>query len=365
MTRPSGSGDIEARLTAALTDTAHRNLSEAASPPLFRPDSSANQLDGRTGSVVVAMLAAAIVIAVIAALLMPDRAPHSAQPADRGPGAYIVLRARTDGLSKADLDKARQIISARAASLGAANADVRIAGPDEISAFLPNVKAGSVGDLGVAGVLEIRPVLNYPAQPQLATQLPDGNPLVVDPWKTLGFAAPKDDVAYHALGQEQHRAVQSRVDNWDCDYVSRDRSDASVVACSQDGTVRYLLGPTIVASGEIELASQADAQGHRWTIAQNLDQAGFNRLSEYAAWHGGWQYNGKLQGDLAYGYTDFALTLDGVVIAEFLITKPLTDSTIYAVSPEHFDKVSTMRLTGYLDAGQLPTAFDVVSIKGG
>jgi preprotein translocase subunit SecD len=369
MTLPPGSRDIETRLSAALIDTARRNLSEATPPPLFRPDSSASQPIGRTGAWAVAVLAAAIVIAVIAALLLPGRAPHSAQPAHRGQGTLVTLRARSEGLSKADLDRARQVISARAATLGAANADVRIVGSDEITAFLPGVAASTVGDLGVAGALQVRPVIDYPPTPQTAPAMarPSGIPRMVDPWKSLGFAPPKDDVAFLALSRPQQRALQAVIDNWNCNDLSLDRPDAPIVTCSEDRSNKYLLGPTIVTGNDMELAAlpaNPDVTGYHWEIGETLNPTGNSRLSEYAAWHGGWQYNGHLVGTLGFGFTDFADTLDGVVIAESYIDRPITDGTVYAASPEHFDQHSTIRLTGYLNAGQLPTAFDVISIRG-
>jgi hypothetical protein len=152
----------------------------------------------------VPVLSAAVVVAVSVALVMSKHESHaSVLPADHGPGTFVTLRARIDGISKADLTKTRQIIRARAAALGATHPDVRIVGPDQITAFLPGVAASAVKDLGAVEALQLRPIVFYPtaAFPGVPETRPSGGGVsrVVDPWKSLGFAPPKDQKAFYAL----------------------------------------------------------------------------------------------------------------------------------------------------------------------
>jgi preprotein translocase subunit SecD len=352
MTMPPGSRDTEARLVAALADTAHRNLSDATPPPSFRPDDSSGQPDERTGAWVVVVLAAAIVVAVIAALLLPDRTPHSAQPADGGPGTFVTLRARTEGLSAADLTKARQIIKARAAALGAEHPDVRIVGSDEITAFLPGVVADAVGDLGAVDALQVRPrVLPWYASPTPSPPQPSGRPAVVDPWKSLGFPPPKDAAAYYALSRPQQLAVQAVADQWNCKDLPPDRADEPIVTCDQDGNYRYLLGPVLAASSDVESeapAANPDAIANKWELALTLNPAAVRRLDDYIA---------------QFKTPRIAVTLDGVAIADALSANPLADRTFIATSFSEYDERTAFRLAQYLNAGPLPAPFDVVSIQ--
>jgi preprotein translocase subunit SecD len=352
MTPPPGSRDTEARLIAALTDTAHRNLSDATPPPSFRPDSSPGRAAEPTGAWVVAAIAAAIIVAVIAALLLPDRTPHSAQPADSGPGTFVTLRVRTGGLSAADLKKAQQIIKARAVALGAEHPDVRIVGSDEITAFLPGVAANAVGDLGAVDALQVRPrILPWYASPAPSTPRPSGSSAVVDPWKSLGFPPPKDAAAYYALSRPRQLAVQAVADHWNCNDLPPDRADAPIVTCDQDRNYRYLLGPVLAASSDVESeapAANPDAIADKWELALTLSPAAVRRLDDYIA---------------RFKTPRIAVTLDGRAIADSLTTNPISDRTFIATSFSEYDERTAFRLSQYLNAGPLPAPFDLVSIQ--
>ena len=353
MSMPPGSRDTEARLIAALTDTVRRNLPDATPARRFRPDSSSSQPAGGAGSWAVVVLAAAIIVAVIAALLLPERAPHSAQPAGGGPGTFVTLRARTEGLSAADLKKAQQIIKARAVALGAEHPDVRIVGSDEITAFLPGVTADAVGDLGAVGALRVRPmVLPWYASAAQPTPRPSGSPAVVDPWKSLGFPPPKDAAAYYALSRPRQLAVQAVADNWNCNDLPLDRADAPIVSCDQDRNYRYLLGPVLAASNDVESeapAANADAIADKWELALTLTPAATRRLNDYVA---------------QFKTPEIAVTLDSTAIAASLNTNPISDSTFIATSFREYDERTAFRLAQYLNAGPLPAPFEVVSMQG-
>ena len=190
------------RLIAALTDIAHRNLPDGTASPtsssippprMLVADQPARRLKSWTVPVLVA---AAVVALTIGALALPNRGQHrSVPPAGNATGTFVTLRARTGGLSAAELDKARQIIIARAAALGAANADVRIVGTDEITAYLPGVAAADVGAVVATDALLFRPLIIDPVSapaPRTSTAgtstAAPGAQHMVDQWKSLGLA---------------------------------------------------------------------------------------------------------------------------------------------------------------------------------
>jgi preprotein translocase subunit SecD len=318
------------------------------------------------------VLAAAIVVAVTVALVLAKRESHaSAQPAANGPGTFVTLRARIDGISEADLRKARQIISARAVALGAPHPDVRIVGSDEITAFLPGVPASAVKDLGAVEALQLRPIVYYPTAP--FPGVPETKPSsggasrVVDPWKSLGFAPPRDPKAFYALSPAQQRAIGAVLGHWDCTDLSLDRADAPIVTCDPDGEFRYLLGPVIATGNQIASAAPAanpEAIGYDWQLAVTLTPTGNRRLTDYLTRFSEW---GRTlhRGQEPYGsQPSVADTLDGLAIARYPIKKPITDSTFGASSSTgSFNQRTATLLSDYLNAGPLPAPFDVVSIQ--
>ena len=354
MTRPSGSRDIESRLIAALRDTARRNLPDATPPPRFQSDSLSDlgdRPDVPKGAWVVVVLAAAIVVAVMLALVLPSRGPGSFGPADQGPGTFVVLHARTNGLSDAELEEARQVISARAVALGAANPDVRIVGMNEITAFLPGVPVSAVKDLGVVDALQVRPVVMPWAASRLPAKPPPASDHPVDPWKSLGFAPPKDAAAYRELSLDQRLAVQAVVNNWNCNDLPVDRADVPIVTCDQDRNERYMLGPALAASNEITsvtAAANPDAVSFKWELALTMKPAANSRFNDYIA---------------QFKTPEVADTLDSVVIADSLVTQPTTDSTFTATWYKTYDEHAAIQLAAFLSCGALPDLFDVVSTQ--
>jgi preprotein translocase subunit SecD len=356
MTSPSGSRDVESRLVAALKDTARRNLSDATPPPRFDPDSlsdSGDRPEGPKGAWVVVVLAAAIVVAVILAMVLPGRRVHSFGPAGPASGTFVTLRARANGLSEADLNKARQVISARAVALGAVNPNVQIVGFNEITAFLPGVAASAVQGLGAVNALQIRPIVMPWSANGPPAQRPSSSHPVVDPWKSLGFAPPKDAAAYVALSRSQQLAVQAVVNHWNCNDLPLDRPDAPIVTCDPARGGRYLLGPVLAARNEITSiapAANEESIADQWELAVTLNPAATSRVNDYIA---------------QFQTPEIVETLDSLPIADVLLTKPLTaDSTVIATCFKAYDERAAIQLAAVLNAGALPAPFDVVSVEG-
>jgi preprotein translocase subunit SecD len=359
MTGSPAGRDTETRLIAALTDTARRNLPDATLPPPFRPDSSLGRSPERISSWTVPILVAAVVVALtVGALALTRRGQqHSAPPAGTGPSTFVTLRSRTAGLSAAELAKARQIISARAAALGAVNADVRIAGPDEITASLPGVSAGDVGDLGAVDALSARPLIVPPVP--LATRspgpaAPSHAPRTVDQWRSLGFVPPKDAAAYNALSASRRSAVQAVVNAWDCTDLPLDRAGAPIVSCDRDRTSKYLLGTAIISGSDVRSATtQAPIGSVGWQVFVSLTAGGQQRWTGYTV-----QHNVSVQ-PIAIA-NQVATVLDGVVVIASTIQETIVGDTSIASG---LDQRSATALAANLTAGSLPAPFEVVSIR--
>jgi preprotein translocase subunit SecD len=345
---------MEARLSAALADTARRNLSDTTALPPFRPAGSSSRIKPW----LVPALAAAVVIALtVGSLLVLRRQPQSAAPAG-GRGTSITLRAHSGGLSAADLAKARQVIKARAMALGAKDPDVRITGPDEITAFLPGVAAGQVGALGTVDAYQVRPfvIMLIGSKSPL---LPSGRPpQVIDQWKSLGFAPPKDSVAYRALSPAQQHAVGAVITNWDCHNLPLDRADAPIVTCDPRGG-KYLLGPPILTGKDVRSSAvvtpPTPQNPPRTEVSVILSAAGQQRWKAYAAQHNRTLHPADMANLVAnlldYRVAQLYLTDDGTKTGDMVIWSG--DST------EKVDATLAANLTG----GPLPAPFDLVSVR--
>ena len=303
------------------------------------------------------MLAAVIVVAVVLALFLPNRKHYSSMPPANGPGTLVVLRAHTKGLSTADLKKARQVVRARAVALGATDPDVRIVGPDEIAAFLPGVSAGSVGALGIVDAYQVRPfIIEWtlaPKWPMSVPVIPD--PPVIDQWKSLGFAPPKDATAYAALSKDQQQAIRAVITNWNCSDKPLDRPDEPIVVCDPLAN-KYLLGPRVMSSDDVQSAwFDPSLIGKKHTYVKiSLTDAGHLRWKAFAAQHTFAVYPGD------YGHV-FATMLDDVVADRSDDLGGNGDSVLATgFVTQKVDQGLAANLTG----GALPAPFDMISIKG-
>lgn len=356
MSGPTDRRDLETRLVAALADTARRNLPDATPAPAFRPDGT----PGRIRTWTVPVLAAAVVVALtVSALVLTHHwRLSSAPPAGPTSGSLVTLKARTAGLSAPELDQARRIIGARATALGARNADVRIAGPDQITAFLPGVPAARAGGLGVVDALQFRPLIAAPIPVSATSPTPSSPsqaPRVVDQWKSLGFPPPKDVAAYLALNQIQQQAVQAVLNGWDCADLPVDSAAAPIVACDQNRTTKYLLGAAVVSGNDVRsaVASAPTVAGVPWQVIVDLTTDGQQRWTGYTSQHNESDHPGQLANQVA-------TTLDGTVAVVSTVQSTIAGSTSIDGS---FDQHAATALAANLGAGILPAPFDIVSIQ--
>ena len=356
--------DIESRLTAALTDTARRNLPDATVPPPFRQPTEPVRPPARIRSWALPVLAAAVVVAVtVSAVALANRgrsATHRA-PADTTPGLHVTLRARTP-LSAAKLDQARQVILARAVALGAQGAQVRVVGSREITASLPGLAASDVTDLGAVGDLQLRPLVIGALGPSPTT---GGAQRTVDPFSSLGFPPPTDTAAWRVLSVVQKNAVQDMLERWDCANTAPYPADGLTVLCDlgedDNGQKwKYLLGPAIVTSKDVQSAAVAvtDPQpGYPsptlWQLSVNLKAAGQQQWTSYTA-----QHNKQVHPDDPAN--NWVATVDGKLVQSHMFREPDNGAPVFWYTE---DQRSEIRLAANLTGGQLPAPFDVVSVR--
>jgi preprotein translocase subunit SecD len=360
----TGKLDLETRLTAALADTARRNLPDGtAVPPFRRPVASSDSGRRPAGSIrawaVPALVAVVVVALAVGVVVLTNRGQHRGSQAAGGQsGTFVTLRARSAGLSAAELDKARQIIIARAAGLGAPNADVQVVGSNEITAFLPGVAAKDVGDLVAVAAFEFRPLIvdpvTAPASPTSGSAAPSARP-AVDPWKSLGFRPPRDAAAYSALSTARQGAVRAVLHGWNCANVPLDRADTPMVACDQSRTMKYLLGAAIISGKDVQAASASPPtlSAFPWQVIVDLKAAGQQLWTDYTAKHN----ESVHPGDLTNVVAD---TLDGTVLVASTIQSTINGVTAIA---GNFDQRSATLLADSITGGALPAPFDVVSIQ--
>lgn len=350
---------IESRLTEALTDTARRNLPDATVLPPFEQPAGPVRPRGIRSWALPALAAAVVVAVTVGALALAHRgrpATHRV-PAGTTSGSFVTLRAQSP-LSAAELDRARLILIERAVALGGQGGLVQVVGSDEITMSLPGVAPADVTGLGAVDALEFRPlILN---QTWHASSTPSGSSAgarrVVDPWKSLGFAPPKDAAGYQALSRAQQNAVQAAVRKWDCRDAPPDLPAAPIVACDQGRTAKYLLGPAIVTGDQIRSASAVSPGNGNfsWGVLVNFKAAGQRQWTDYTAQH-------NEQAHPADDANVVADVLDGDVLVAATIEETI-DCGCDEVTA-NFTQVAATRLAGYLSAGVLPTPFDVISVR--
>jgi preprotein translocase subunit SecD len=305
----------------------------------------------------------ALIIAVLYGLIFftgTERTPQLGL--DLRGGTTVTLTARTpDGQPPAreDLELARQIIEQRVNGLGVAEAEVVTEGDSNIVISVPGNDGEQARELGQTAQLRFRPVLQGPEPAVQATgedaATPTDGSAPVDPATPTDTAAPTDAAAptdgaiadpgtdpdAAAVTPEQATAEYATLSCASDATGSVDRPEDYIATCSEDGEVKYLLGPAVVEGTDITDASAGTRQGTgEWVV--NLD---FNSEGT-AAWAAFTSANvGK----------SVAITLDGRVISA-----PTINSAIAGGGTEitgSFNQESATELANQLKYGALPLSF--------
>ncbi len=318
--------------------------------------------------------ALALIVALMYGLIFltgTDRTPQLGL--DLRGGTTVTLIARTpDGRPPApeDLELARQIIEQRVNGIGVAEAEVVTEGESNIVISVPGDDGDQARELGQTAQLRFRPVVTGP-EPAVVVEessesaAPSDAATPTDGATPTDAAAPSDaatptdaatpsattsdgavsdpalDPDRPAVTQEEAAAQYATLT---CDPEDNDgdvaRSEDFVAACSEDGTTKYLLGPTIIEGTEIADASAGtDQTTGAWVVLLDFRSGGRTAWADYTAANVG---------------SNVAFTLDGRVVSAPTIQGAINGQTTITGD---FDQESAEELANQLRYGALPLTF--------
>jgi preprotein translocase subunit SecD len=285
-------------------------------------------------------------------------------------GTTVTLSARTpDGKPPAqeELELARQIIEQRVNGLGVAEAEVVTEGDSNIVISVPGDDGEQARELGATAQLRFRPVLQAP---EPAGPAPTESPEPTDPATPTDGAEPTDpaeptdgatatgssatagstDAADSTASPEpgappvtqEEAAAQFATLTCEAENVTGEvsRPNDNVATCSEDGTVKYLLGPTIIEGTEIDDASAGTSPDTgAWIVLLDFKSDGRAKWADYTAANVG---------------KNVAFTLDGRVISAPTITSAINGQTTITGD---FTQEKATELANQLRYGALPLTF--------
>ncbi|MXP22274.1 protein translocase subunit SecD [Gordonia sp. HNM0687] len=277
-------------------------------------------------------------------------------------GTRVTLTARTpDGQppSREQLDQAKQIIEQRVNGLGVSGSEVVVNG-DNLVITVPGDDGAQARTLGQTARLFVRPVENVaPAMPQPDSGDQNSEGQNGDGQNTAAQDSPEDDATQASAIAEQRElrqapegadldALTAQMAQMDCspDFYDplqgNDLPDQYLVACSEDGSEVYLLGPEIIDGRDIANASAGTTQqAGSWVVQVEFKNEARDFWPTYTA-----QNIGK----------QTAFTLDTKVVSapqiQGAITTPQTE-----ISGD-FSQQEAKDLANVLKYGSLPLSFE-------
>jgi preprotein translocase subunit SecD len=293
-------------------------------------------------------------------------------------GTTVTLTARTpDGQApdQQDLELARRIIEQRVNGLGVAEAEVVTEGDSNIVISVPGDDGEQARELGATAQLRFRPVINGPepagpalvdgettdgatptdsatptdnAAPTDAATPTDASPGESAPATTE--AAPSDGAVSDPNLPDpdappvtlEEAAAQYATLTCEAENVTGEvsRPEDHVATCSEDGTLKYLLGPTIIEGTEIDDATAGTSPDTgEWVVLLDFKSEGRAIWAEYTANNVG---------------KNVAFTLDGRVISAPTIQGAINGQTTIT---GQFDQETATDLANQLRYGALPLTF--------
>jgi preprotein translocase subunit SecD len=282
-------------------------------------------------------------------------------------GTTVTLTAKTpDGKApaKADLELARQIIEQRVNGLGVAEAEVVTEGSSNIVISVPGDNGEKARELGATAQLRFRPVITGPAAATQAASnsasagaSASGSATPTDSAAATGSATPTDSAAATPTGaqadpsldpnrpavtqDEAAAAYATLVCDKNDTTSDTARPDDYVAACTQDGTAKYLLGPTIIEGTDVTDASSGTQQTTgEWVVLLDFNNKAENTWAQYTAANVG---------------KNVAFTLDGRVISAPTIQSAI-NSNPTTISGS-FTQTTADALANQLKYGALPLTF--------
>jgi len=343
---------------------------------------------------------AVLVIAVFAALLAGTKLTEDAAMTpklalDLEGGTQLILTPKTtDGsqVTQEDVQQAISIIRQRVDASGVAEAEITSQGGSNIVVALPGHPDEQTLDLvRRSAQLRFRPVLTVggpgPIDPAALEAPTDG--ATAEP-----SAAPTDGSKTPPTQQEIDAAAMKAADtngdgklsdkpateptnssdlNWITEKTSydfytlncgdpknlvggvQDNPAAPLVACSEDGSAKFILGPTALegtdvasASSGMGVNSQGSATG-KWVVNLEMDRAGTKTFGDFSE---------RLL-NMQPPQNQFGIVLDGLVISNATMQSAIYDGR--AQISGNFTPETAANLANQLNFGSLPLDFQVQS----
>lgn len=355
---------------------------------------------GRPGRSLALILIA--MVALTGGMFLADQ-PTPRLGIDLAGGTSITLEAKAEpgqesAINKTNMDTAVQIMERRVNGLGVSEAEVQTQGESNIIVNIPKGtnSAQAREQVGTTAKLYFRPVLTVaqgtptPAPSASSTDKasPSADPsasatdkasssakpstsattqgravtgaLKADPTPSpKASTTPEASATPTASAEEQAAAadLQKKFEALDCSSKAS-RSKASqgakatdtVVACEQDGSAKYVLGPAEVDGTDVDSAKAAiNQQTGQWIVQMEFTDGGSKKFN-------------KTTGKLAQQQqpqNQFAIALDGEVVSAPSVSQALSKNAEISGS---FTQQSAEELANVLSYGALPLSFQEQSV---
>ncbi|MFJ2706841.1 protein translocase subunit SecD [Streptomyces sp. NPDC087428] len=350
---------------------------------------------GRPGRSLALILIA--MVALTGGMFLADQ-PTPRLGIDLAGGTSITLEAKAEpgqesAVNKTNMDTAVQIMERRVNGLGVSEAEVQTQGKSNIIVNIPKGtnSAQAREQVGTTAKLYFRPVLTVaqgaptptPSASSSGKASPSASPsssasdkatspsdkpspsattqgrAVTGALKADATPTPKASGTPTASAEEQAAAakLQKRFEALDCS-TKAGRSKAAlgskatdtVIACEQDGSAKYVLGPAEVDGTDVKTAKAAINQNNgQWIVQMGFTGGGAKKFQ-------------KITGTLAQQQSpqnQFAIALDGEVVSAPSVQEALSaDAEISG----NFTQQSAEDLANVLSYGALPLSFQEQSV---
>ncbi|MDN5726474.1 MAG: protein translocase subunit SecD [Propionibacteriales bacterium] len=286
--------------------------------------------------------------------------------------------AKGSSIDRNSLEQARTIIENRVNSLGVGETEVNISGDNQIVVAVPNVNEDElIAMVGKTAILSFRLVyIAQPAQPAMpppGTGQPAGEPSGAEspgvgaspsasqegngaPFPALPTippaAAGADIPPEQAMSWQPTEADYMQFQAYDCAMPVQEKAMRPLITCDEQGTEKYLLGPTIIEGNKLDSASAGVPQNDvKWVVDLQFNAEGSQKFEEATS-----QLSSQQP-----PMNRFAIVLDGKAISAPSVEKPIPGGQ--AQISGSFTQESAQNLANILKYGSLPLAFDMSSVE--
>ncbi|MFS0793853.1 protein translocase subunit SecD [Microbacterium sp. 1P10AE] len=272
-------------------------------------------------------------------------------------GTQIILAAQTTDGANPDADQLQQavsIIRQRVDASGVGEADVATEGGRNIVVQIPGQADEATRErIQSSAQLQLRAVL-YTGSPATSFVGQDGQNT---PYPTPDPSLPSTPTASPTNGSDLSwvtPALQAQFLSYDCanptNNPAQAPADQPLITCSDDGSVKYILGPVELDGTDISNATNGQEQNTgQWAVNLVFNDQGTQKFSEISQ---------RLYGAQA-PLNQFAFVLDGSVLSAPSMNGIIVDGRPSITGS--FTQETSKALADQLKYGALPLSFTVVS----